>query len=60
MIVIVNADLENERLDVFLTRTVEGLTRSSAQKMMDEGLVTVGGKPGKKNTRLNPGDEVHI
>lgn len=58
MIVIINADMENERLDVFLTRTVEGLTRSAAQKMMDEGLVTVNGKPGKKNTRLMPGDEV--
>ena len=60
MIVIVNADRENERLDVFLTRTVEGLTRSGAQKLMDEGLVTVNGKPGKKNTRINPGDQICV
>jgi len=36
----------------------EGLTRSAAQKLIEGGFVTVNGAPAKKNTRLEPGDEV--
>ncbi len=52
------ADIPGERLDAFLARCGEGLTRSAAQKLLDEGLVTRNGKPGKKNDKLNPGDRV--
>ena len=52
------ADTAGERLDAFLARTVEGLTRSSAQKLLEEGHVKRNGKPGKKNDKLNPGDEI--
>ena len=54
------ADTAGERLDAFLARTVEGLTRSSAQKLLEEGCVTRNGKPGKKNDKLNPGDEISL
>ena len=54
---ILTADLSGERLDAFLARQA-GMTRSAAQKLLDEGLVTVNGKPGKKNTRLEPGDQI--
>ena len=54
------ADTAGERLDSFLARSVPGLTRSGAQKLLEEGCVTVGGKPAKKNHRLNPGDEVSV
>ena len=56
----VYADLSGERLDAFLARTVENLTRSAAQKLLDEGCVMRNGKPGKKNDKLNPGDEIVI
>ena len=56
----VYADLSDERLDAFLARTVENLTRSAAQKLLDEGCVMRNGKPGKKNDKLNPGDEIVI
>ena len=52
------ADIPGERLDAFLARAVEGLTRSAAQKLIEEGAVTRGGRPGKKNDKLNIGDEI--
>ena len=54
------ADIAGERLDAFLARSVEGLTRSAAQRLLDEGCVTVGGKPGKKNLKLNISDEISV
>ena len=52
------ADIPGERLDAFLARSVENLTRSSAQKLLEEGCVRRNGKPGKKNDKLNIGDTV--
>jgi len=57
---ILYADIAGERLDAFLARSVEGLTRSGAQKLLEDGCVTRCGKPGKKNDKLNPGDEIHF
>ena len=55
---ILYADMPGERLDAFLARSVEGLTRSAAQKLLEEGLVRRNGVPGKKNDKLNPGDSI--
>ena len=52
------ADIPGERLDAFLARCAENLTRSAAQKLIEEGAVTRNGKPGKKNDKLNVGDAV--
>ena len=52
------ADVAGERLDAFLARSVDGLTRSSAQRLLEEGCVLRCGKPGKKNDKLNMGDEI--
>ena len=52
------ADTAGERLDAFLTRAGEGLTRSAAQKLLEQGLVLRNGKPGRKNDKLTPGDVV--
>ena len=41
------ADMSGERLDAFLARSVEELTRSAAQKLLDEGCVLRNVKPGK-------------
>ena len=54
------ADTAGERLDAFLARAVEGLTRSSAQRLLEEGCVLVDGKPAKKNHKLNIGQEVSV
>ena len=52
------ADIPVERLDAFLARSVPDLSRSAAQKLIEDGLVTRNGKPGKKNDKLNVGDAV--
>ncbi len=52
------ADIPGERLDAYLARCVQGLTRSAAQKLIEEGAVKRNGKPGKKNDKLNPGDAI--
>ena len=56
--VTLRADTGGGRLDAFLARAAEELTRSAAQKLIEDGLVTVNGRPARKNTRLEPGDEV--
>ncbi len=57
---IVTADLPGERLDAFLARCGENLTRSAAQKLIEGGRVTVNGRPGKKNDKLKAGDQVEF
>ena len=52
------ADIPGERLDAFLARRGENLSRSAAQKLIEDGHVKRNGKPGKKNDKLNPGDTV--
>ncbi len=54
------ADISGERLDAFLARVAEGLTRSAAQRLIEEGCVMRNGRPGKKNDKLNTGDEVSV
>ncbi len=52
------ADIPGERLDAFLARRGENLTRSAAQRLIEEGRVLRNGKPGKKNDKLNTGDAI--
>ena len=54
------ADTAGERLDAFLARSELNLSRSAAQKLLDEGCVTLNGKAGKKKDRLTPGDTVEV
>lgn len=57
---ILYAEIPGERLDAFLARSVEGLTRSAAQKLLEEGCVLRNGKLGKKNDKLSPEDEIQV
>ena len=54
------SDCSGQRLDAFLAQHIPELTRSAAQKLLEEGCVTVNGKPGKKNDKLNIGDEISV
>ena len=51
---------EPGRADAVLAAALDGLTRSAAQRWLEEGRVTQDGKPLKKNARLQPGDELLI
>ena len=54
------ADMDRERLDAFLARSLEDMSRSGAQKLLEEGCVLLNGKPGKKNDKLTPGDRIDV
>lgn len=49
-----------ERLDVFLAEQSPDLSRSRIRKLIDDGHVTVDGRPGKPSTRLDVGQTVTL
>ena len=51
---------EPGRADAVLAAALEGLTRSAAQRWLEEGRVTLNGAPLKKNARLAAGDVLLI
>ena len=53
---ILTADKSGERADAALARLCPDLTRSAAQKLLESGAVTCGGKALKKNDKLTAGD----
>ena len=55
----INCENVKKRLDVYVFEAM-GITRSSAQNMIDEGLVTVNGRVESKNYRLRENDDVEI
>ena len=57
---ILTADLDGERADQALARLVDGLTRSAAQRLLEEGRVTSNGRILKKNERLQAGQALEV
>jgi len=47
-----------ERLDRYLVAVVPGYSRSQLQRLIKDGLVAVGGKPGRANGIVKAGDRV--
>ena len=56
----INSKDGGERLDVFLAANISGLTRSSAQKLIESGCVTLDGSSIRKNHRTSPGEEFTV
>ena len=56
---ILTADRDGERVDAFLARCA-GLTRSAAQKLLEEGQVTCADRPLKKNEKTAVGQELCV
>jgi 23S rRNA pseudouridine1911/1915/1917 synthase len=54
------AEEGQERLDSFLARTVDELTRSAVQRLIEEGLVTVDGTVPKPSLKLKGGERVIV
>ena len=54
------AEQSGERVDVFLARTLPELTRSAIQRLLEQGCVTCGGRPVKKNAKTEDGQEFDI
>ena len=57
---ILQIDRSGERADAALARLLPDLSRSAAQKLLEEGLVTRNGKPLKKNEKLFEGDQLDV
>ena len=57
---IIGAEQAGERLDRFLAGAVPGLSRSQAQRLIDDGHVQVAGRQAKANLALKDGDQVSI
>ena len=57
---IITAKESGERIDALLARAVEGLSRSAAQRLIEEGRVTLDGLPLRKNYRVSAGDELEL
>ena len=54
------AEESGDRIDALLARHIEGLSRSAAQRLLEEGLVSCGGTPVKKNYRCRAGDRFEV
>ena len=54
------ADRAGERADALVARLVPDLTRSAAQRLLEEGAVTLKGRPVRKQDRPAPGDVLEV
>ncbi|HYS44685.1 MAG TPA: RluA family pseudouridine synthase [Geobacteraceae bacterium] len=54
------ADVEPERLDSFVARSLGQVTRSTVQKLIEEGLVTVDGAIQKASLKLKGGELIAV
>ncbi len=54
------AEESGERIDALLARTVESLSRSAAQRLIEQGNVLVNGRPVQKNTRVEAGAGITV
>ena len=54
------ADREGERIDAAVARLSGELSRAAAQKYIEQGLVTVGGEPVKKNRKVSEGETIEV
>ena len=49
-----------ERIDRFLSKDLENLSRSYLQKLLKDGDIRVNGKPVKANYKVTEGDEIQV
>lgn len=57
---VIGPDQAGERLDRFLAGAVPGLSRSQAQRLIEEGRVQVAGRQAKANLALKDGDQINV
>ena len=55
-LITITAEESGERIDALLTRAMPSLSRSQVQKLMEQGMVTQGGRSLKKNHRCTAGE----
>lgn len=55
-IILIHAKESGERIDALLAHSMENLSRSAAQKLLEDGNVLLNGAPIKKNYKCSAGD----
>ncbi len=56
----VEEDLENERIDRYVTSVLADLSRSYIQKLIESGNITVYGKPVRSSYKVKPDDVIRV
>ncbi len=59
-ILMVNEEMEGERLDSFVTEHLEYLSRSTVKMLLDDGQITLNGQIRKASYRVKEGEEIRI
>ena len=59
-LLLITAEESGERIDALLARNIEGLSRSQAQRLLENGLVRLGETVVRKNYRCAAGDRFEI
>ena len=54
------AEESGERIDALLARMIDGLSRSAAQRLIEQNAVLLEGSPVQKNTRCKAGESVTV
>ena len=55
-----NKEDAGKRIDAWLSSVLEDMTRSAAQRLLEEGRVTCGGKVPAKNYKLTGAETVEV
>ena len=58
--IILISDVENERIDLYISNHVEDMSRNSVQKLLAEGNIKVNDKIVKANYKLKKNDEIKV
>lgn len=59
-IIVAEKEMAGTRIDVFISDSLEELTRSSVKKMIEDGTILVNGKKTKANYKLREKDSIEI
>ena len=59
-IVTIVAEESGDRVDALLARSIDSMTRSAAQRLIEDGAVLLGGKAVKKNYKCAAGDRFEV
>ena len=57
---LVAEEMEGERLDIFVTENLEGVSRATVQNLIKAGQILVNGQPFKASYHLREGEEVEV
>ncbi len=57
---LVAEEMEGERLDIFVTENLEGISRATVQNLIKAGQILVNGQPFKASYHLREGEEVEV